>query len=397
MSRFHRPGAGPPWPSLMAGAAGLSAAVMIPPAAPARRPPRRSRIRPSAATGGSSSPAATGTVVSPAPTNVGEPDQAQLNADATDPLRMLTSDHDAIARGDYQRAYGYWRQPQQSHYDSPGVRHYPQRRRHPAPGVRHRRGCGPAADGDRRGDPQHPARWHVADVRRRSRCPAVGPGMGAPTGDEWRIDEAQVAPAANAPIADLLATGCDAYNDRLANYGQHYDNKSGPLNVVASLYDAVNRHDWQRALGDRQQPPGRPSHFAAGYAGTRAVAVTAGAPTGAAPPPAASTTRARVIIDAVKTDCTLQRFAGCYVVRRSNLAENGRDPAENPCDLHRRPSRDRAMLRLLRARARLRPLVGPECPCRFVVPLVLCSPNFRYHRTKPRLVSPGAAGTKELA
>lgn len=95
------------------------------------------------------------------------------------------------------------------------------------------------------------------------------------------------------------------------------DDRSSPAAIVASLYDALDRHEYARAwsyFGDPKPVAGYAA-FVAGYADTAAIALHLGTVTtegaagsiyGAVP----------VAIAATATDGTSRVFAGCYTTRQ---------------------------------------------------------------------------------
>lgn len=95
------------------------------------------------------------------------------------------------------------------------------------------------------------------------------------------------------------------------------DDRSDPAAIVASLYDALNRHEYARAwsyFGDRE-PVADYAAFVAGYAGTERIALRTGAVTteGAAGSLYGSVP---VAIAATGTDGATRVFAGCYTTRQ---------------------------------------------------------------------------------
>ena len=95
------------------------------------------------------------------------------------------------------------------------------------------------------------------------------------------------------------------------------DDRSDPGAIVASLYDALNRHEYARAWSyfGEQKPVADYAAFVAGYAGTERVALTIGAVTteGAAGSTYGSVP---VAIASTGTDGGTRVFAGCYTTRQ---------------------------------------------------------------------------------
>jgi len=152
----------------------------------------------------------------------------------------------------------------------------------------------------------------------------------------WHIEEASVQQAdASAPLADLLAKGCDSYKDRVANFGEAYNNQTSALDTVLSLYDAINRQDYKRAYGYWEQAPSSYDDFAAGYADTVSAIVTTGTPTDQGAAAGSVYERIPVVVTGTLKDGTVQRVSGCYVGRRSDIPQEGAtDPSSNPWKIY---------------------------------------------------------------
>jgi hypothetical protein len=122
--------------------------------------------------------------------------------------------------------------------------------------------------------------------------------------------------------AGLLAQGCDNARPPVTT-----NDRSNPVRLLASLYDAINRLDYPRAYGYWEQPPSGMSEpqFANGYASTASVLV------GVRPPVrydgAAGSQYAPLpsILIATHSDSSKYVFVGCYVARRTNPGISGSD------------------------------------------------------------------------
>lgn len=94
------------------------------------------------------------------------------------------------------------------------------------------------------------------------------------------------------------------------------DDRSTPAAVVASYYNAVNRHEYARAYSyfNPTNPPEPYARFKRGYGETVSVRVVTGDATAEG---AAGSTyfTLPVAIDALSRDGTHHQFAGCYTVR----------------------------------------------------------------------------------
>ena len=131
----------------------------------------------------------------------------------------------------------------------------------------------------------------------------------------------------------------------LADEPPFRDDRSDPAAIVASLYDALNRHEYARAwiyFGD-PRPVADYAAFVAGYAGTERIALRTGAVTteGAAGSIYGSVP---VAIAATGTDGATRVFAGCYTTRQVQpsiqeppfrpleIVEGALAPVEGPLD-----------------------------------------------------------------
>ena len=149
----------------------------------------------------------------------------------------------------------------------------------------------------------------------------------------WGIQSATIAQVDNnANTADLMSHTCDQYgtppasspqptvdpSDISAN--QYLDNRTGPVEVLRSLYNAINRHEYVRAYSYwKSTATNLPTleQFTQGYSVTNAVTITFGTVTSDA---GAGQFRYLVptTLVAQQTDGTRQTFVGCYTLHISN-------------------------------------------------------------------------------
>lgn len=149
----------------------------------------------------------------------------------------------------------------------------------------------------------------------------------------WGIQSATVTPVDNgANTTDLMSRACDQYGTPPAPLPQptvdpgdisadrYLDNRSDPVAVLRSLYNAINRHEYVRAYSYWQSnAPDLPTldQFTRGYSATQAVTVTFGMVT-----PDAGAGQIRYMVPttlvAQQTDGTPQTFVGCYTLHLSN-------------------------------------------------------------------------------
>jgi hypothetical protein len=116
----------------------------------------------------------------------------------------------------------------------------------------------------------------------------------------------------------------EAKPDVAADY---VDDRSDPIAVIVSFYNAINRKEYSRAYsyyGDAEQA-GDFQIFADGYAKTEHVELLAGSPT--AESAAGSTYYSLpVAIDAEDSSGGHKQYAGCYLLRLSNPAIQAEPP-----------------------------------------------------------------------
>jgi hypothetical protein len=154
---------------------------------------------------------------------------------------------------------------------------------------------------------------------------------GAPPIQPMSIDrgQASVSPAGTSDSA-ALASACTGYpaggnsvpaaaESLNIDKNNFIDNRSGPIETVSSLLNAVNLKQYVRAYSYFQDPatfPGAYDAYAAGYANTDTITVTFGAVTneGAA---GSIYYNVPLAIKVLQTSSTTQTFVGCYTLRLS--------------------------------------------------------------------------------
>jgi hypothetical protein len=107
----------------------------------------------------------------------------------------------------------------------------------------------------------------------------------------------------------------------------YLDNRSNPVAVLQSLYNAVNRREYARAYGYWEEGANVPAYeaFQNGYADTQGVELVTGPVTG----DAGAGQRyyaVPVTVRATQTSGDAQLFAGCYTLHQSNPAMFGAPP-----------------------------------------------------------------------
>lgn len=111
------------------------------------------------------------------------------------------------------------------------------------------------------------------------------------------------------------------------NQAPAYEERTDPVGLVRSFYNAINRKEYQRAFGYLKLGSDMPEYnsFAAGYADTVSVNLTTGEPSSEG---AAGSVYAGVpvVLVAAHTDGSLHKYWGCYVARRPNIGQGNQPP-----------------------------------------------------------------------
>lgn len=117
------------------------------------------------------------------------------------------------------------------------------------------------------------------------------------------------------------------------SFMQYLDDRSDPVQLLKSYYNAINRHEYvrayyywspQNATSATSQPPSYPQ-FEAGYAKTTAVQLTTGKVTGEG---AAGSfySQVPVTLVATHTDASKHIYVGCYTIKQVNASNFGAPP-----------------------------------------------------------------------
>ena len=103
-----------------------------------------------------------------------------------------------------------------------------------------------------------------------------------------------------------------------------YDDRSDPMRLLASLFNAVNRREFQRAWGYWENPPNATYlDFIQGYADTVNVLLAASPPTGYEGAAGSQYATVPALLWATHVDGSNHAFSGCYVARRPNPKMGG--------------------------------------------------------------------------
>jgi hypothetical protein len=119
-------------------------------------------------------------------------------------------------------------------------------------------------------------------------------------------------------IALVLACGLAMLSGTAGAQDQYLDDRSNPVMLIRSLYNAINGQEYARAWSYFANPPADSlDAYAAGYANTAGVELRTGVPAeeGAA---GSIFYRLPVAIEAHGTDGATHVFAGCYELRMAN-------------------------------------------------------------------------------
>ena len=101
------------------------------------------------------------------------------------------------------------------------------------------------------------------------------------------------------------------------------DNSSDPLATLASYYDAINARDYRRAFRYWDSPTTSFERFASGFADTDRVRVLVDPSARVEGAAGSSYADVSTIVVATTRTGTERVFAGCYVMRRSNVQDRG--------------------------------------------------------------------------
>jgi hypothetical protein len=166
--------------------------------------------------------------------------------------------------------------------------------------------------------------------------------FGAPPFRPMSISRAKaVVSALNADDASLLSTACDGMptggfpveitaNDLRIDKSNYLDNRSGAVETISSLLNALNLKQYVRAYYYFQNPAAYPGAFAgyeAGYSDTETITATFGSvqQEGAA---GSSYYKLPLAMVVLTTTRAIQTFVGCYTLRLGQPSVQGTPPFE---------------------------------------------------------------------
>ncbi|MGD0613461.1 MAG: hypothetical protein ABSB41_18330 [Anaerolineales bacterium] len=298
-------------------------------------------------------PTATDTLVSsatPAPTAssaatpASDSNTANYVDDRSNPAQMIISYYNAINRQEYLRAYDYWTSPSNSLGDFTTFTN----------------GYKDTASvelvfGQITGDTSMSQTYYTVPVilkdtsntgahKNYAACYLVHAAtpevFGAPPFVPMGIDRGSATPSdINAKDATVLATACSSYPvgpkavpvsgaNLSIDKNNFVDNRSGPVETVSSLLNALNLKQYVRAYSYFQDPttfPGPYGSFAAGYADTSVITATFGT---AQTEGAAGSLyyKLPLAMKVLTTSGATQAFVGCYTLRLAQPAVQGVPP-----------------------------------------------------------------------
>ena len=276
----------------------------------------------------SNAPAPTATIMVAA-----NPTTANYLDDRSTPSQVIVSFYNAIDRQEYLRAYNYWANPATSLGSFTSFAN----------------GYGDTASvdlvfGQITGDPGMSQVYYTVPVILKATarnnthtnyaaCYVVheaSPDVySSPPISPMSIDRGSAKPSnLNASDATVLATACSSYpvggnppfsassNDLNIDKSNFIDNRSGPIETVSSLLNAINLKQYVRAYSYFQNPasfPGPYNPYAAGYSGTAVIKATFGVTQsqGAA---GSLYFKVPLAMKVLTTSNTTQTFVGCYTL-----------------------------------------------------------------------------------
>lgn len=244
--------------------------------------------------------------------------------DRGDPVRLLASYINAVNRGEYPRAWAYWENPPNPSYED-FVQGYAETAS-VLLAVRPPTQLDGAAGSLYAAIPSLLLARHVDGSRHAfvgcyvARRPNVDTGGTTP---DWSLYDATLSPTpGNRSDAILLSDACDYPPP--GSPEPLYDERTDPVHLLASYFNAVNREEYPRAWAYWENPP-NPSYeeFVAGYAETASVLLVVHPPVWIEGAAGSQYAAVPTLLVATHTDSTQHTFVGCYVARRPNLPAEG--------------------------------------------------------------------------
>ena len=231
-------------------------------------------------------------------------------------FNVLASYYDAINRKEYERAYGYWRNPQQS-FDSfvsgfaetASVSVAVQTPYFGGAAAGNRFAAMPVVlmavhdDGSRHNFAGCVVAWSPSE------------GVVEPEQVEWALDRFTIAESTStdAAVIDGLCA------DEAEMTGGSFDLVDGPVLLIGSYYNAIDLGDFERAYSYWQAPAQSFEDFAQGFANLDSVTVIAGMPYRREGAAGSIYAEVPVLVLATNNDGSEESYAGCFVAQGTNL------------------------------------------------------------------------------
>jgi hypothetical protein len=145
---------------------------------------------------------------------------------------------------------------------------------------------------------------------------------GTPADGEWSLYHATVsATPDNIRDATLLVQACEPIPPESA-----YEDREGPVRLLASYFNAINRKEYRRAWEYWESPPNRSyEDFEKGYAETASVLLVVRPPVRVEGAAGSMYAGIPTLLVATHIDGSRHAFVGCYVGRRVNPGTGGVD------------------------------------------------------------------------
>lgn len=231
---------------------------------------------------------------------------------------VLASYYNAINRGEYERAYGYLRNPQQD-YESF------------ATGFGETAGALVAAHAPYYGGAAAGSQYAAMPLlllatqddgsqEYYAGCAVAWRGMvsddAGPPPAEWWLDSFAIEATSGPLEAATLREQCREHEFETAQ--RPFDLRDGPVNLLGSYYNAISRGEYERAYGYWETAPQPFESFAEGFAETTDVFLVVGLPYHSDAAAGSVFAQVPVLLLAEQADGSQQTFTGCFVARRAN-------------------------------------------------------------------------------
>lgn len=118
-------------------------------------------------------------------------------------------------------------------------------------------------------------------------------------------------------------TGRDMSTDQRVLTGGPKEDRDDPLATLASYYSAINARDYRRAYGFWDSPPSSFEQFSRGFTDTDRVRLLVDPSTTVEGAAGSVYAEISTIVVSTTRSGSERVFAGCYVMRRSNVQDRG--------------------------------------------------------------------------